>query len=167
MNVKWPLRLRIGLKWFMKKKSKSKSKFQLVLANFWFRAEWKKHTSLAELKIFQLELWLKPAWLGFIQNLNKVCKWSEQKCAFPWDHPCSPDSPAFTYMYVSDAMAVLIRRMIRNLQSRDRSLVRGGCFEEKCLRKWDFFLKRKTVGGWNATAISKSLFLITRQWFHK
>ena len=50
----------------MKEKSKSKSNFQLVSANFRFRAEWKKVTSRAELKIFQLELWLEPARLGLI-----------------------------------------------------------------------------------------------------
>ena len=50
----------------MKEKSKSKSNFQLVSANFRFRAEWKKVTSRAELKIFQLELWLKPARLRLI-----------------------------------------------------------------------------------------------------
>ena len=42
------------------KKSRSKSNFQLVSANFPFRAEFKKVTSRAELKIFQLE----PARLG-------------------------------------------------------------------------------------------------------
>ena len=45
----------------MKKRSKSKLEFQLVLANFRIRAEWKKVTSRAELKIFQLELWLEPS----------------------------------------------------------------------------------------------------------
>ena len=43
-------------------KTKIKSKFQLVLANFRFRAEWKKVTSRAELKNLQLE----PAQLGLI-----------------------------------------------------------------------------------------------------
>ena len=38
----------------MKEKSKSKSNFQLVLANFRFRAEWKKVTSRAE-----------PSWKSF------------------------------------------------------------------------------------------------------
>ena len=50
----------------MKKISKSKSNFQLVSAYFQFRAEWKNVTSRAELKIFQLELWLEPARLGLI-----------------------------------------------------------------------------------------------------
>ena len=48
------------------KRKKSKSKFQLVSANFQFRAEWKKVTSRAELKNLQLELWLEPARLGLI-----------------------------------------------------------------------------------------------------
>ena len=52
----------------MKKRSKSKSEFQLVSANFRIRAEWKKVMSRAELKIFQLELWLEPARLGLITN---------------------------------------------------------------------------------------------------
>ena len=38
----------------MKEKYKFKSNFQLVSANFWLRAEWKKVTSRAEPKIFQL-----------------------------------------------------------------------------------------------------------------
>ena len=54
------------IKKFMKKKYKSKLNFQLVSANFRFRAEWKKVTSRAELKIIQLELWLEPARLGLI-----------------------------------------------------------------------------------------------------
>ena len=56
----------------MKKKSISKSNFQLVSANFRFRAEWKKVMSRAELKIFQLELWLEPARLGLITS-TYVC----------------------------------------------------------------------------------------------
>ena len=53
----------------MKKRSKSKSEFQLVSANFRIRAEWKKVMSRAELKILQHELWLKPARLGLITKL--------------------------------------------------------------------------------------------------
>ena len=37
--------------------------------NFQFRAEVKKVTSRAELKILQLELWLKPARLGLITTI--------------------------------------------------------------------------------------------------
>ena len=40
--------------------------FGLFSADFRFRAEGKKVTSRAELKILQLELWLEPARLGFI-----------------------------------------------------------------------------------------------------
>ena len=56
----------------MKKKSKSKSKFQLVSANFRFRAEWKKVISRAEPKIFQLKLWLEPARLRLI-TIRQPC----------------------------------------------------------------------------------------------
>ena len=41
----------------------------LFSANFQFRAEVKKVTSRAELKILQLELWLEPAWLGLITTI--------------------------------------------------------------------------------------------------
>jgi hypothetical protein len=37
-----------------------------IRSDFQFRAEGKKVTSRAELKILQLELWLEPAWLGLI-----------------------------------------------------------------------------------------------------
>ena len=39
-------------------------KFQLVFVRF--RAEVKKVTSRAELKILLLKLWLEPAWLGLV-----------------------------------------------------------------------------------------------------
>ena len=50
-------------------KEKSKSNFQLVSANFRFRAEWKKVMSRAELKIFKLEQWSEPARLGLITTI--------------------------------------------------------------------------------------------------
>ena len=43
-----------------------KVNFSSFLANFQFRAEVKKVTSQAELKILELELWLEPARLGLI-----------------------------------------------------------------------------------------------------
>ena len=39
------------------------------LVHFQFRAEAKKVTSRAELKILQLELLLEPAWLGLITSI--------------------------------------------------------------------------------------------------
>ena len=44
--------------------------FSSFSANFQFRAEVKKVTSRAELKILQLELWLEPARLGLITNIS-------------------------------------------------------------------------------------------------
>ena len=55
-----------------KSKSKSKSNFQLVSANFRFRAEWRKVTSRAELKICQLELWLEPNLIILLSKLLLV-----------------------------------------------------------------------------------------------
>ena len=48
------------------KKKKKKGNFGSFSADFRFRAEKKKVTSRAELKILQLELWLEPARLGLI-----------------------------------------------------------------------------------------------------
>ena len=82
----------------MKEKSKSKSIFQLVSANFRFRAESKKVTSRAELKILQLELWLEPARLGLITNdyaLHNV--WCQLVCR--------------TYEFCFDAFFMVIQIM--------------------------------------------------------
>ena len=50
------------------KKNKKIKNFGSFSADFRFRAEGKKVTSRAELKILQLELWLEPARLGLITN---------------------------------------------------------------------------------------------------
>ena len=49
-----------------KRKFKKNKNFGSFSADFQFRAEGKKVTSRAELKILQLELWLEPARLGLI-----------------------------------------------------------------------------------------------------
>ena len=54
-----------------------KSKFQFI---FQFRAEVKKVTSRAKLKILQLKLWLKPAWLGLITINQVLSKIKESNC---------------------------------------------------------------------------------------
>ena len=50
-----------------------KSKLRLFFARFFFRAEWKKVTSRAQLKNLQLELW--PAWLRLITTSYHPMFW--------------------------------------------------------------------------------------------
>ena len=50
-------------------KQKFEKEIGSFLANFRFRAEVKKVTSQAELKIVQFKPWLEPAWLGLITNI--------------------------------------------------------------------------------------------------
>ena len=58
--------------WFsyINEKKYQNQNFGSFSADFQFRAEGKKVTSRAELKVLQLELWLEPARLGLISQLK-------------------------------------------------------------------------------------------------
>ena len=57
----------------MKNRSSTENQnFSSFSVNFQFRVEVKKVTSRAELEILQLELWLEPARLGLITNIQSL-----------------------------------------------------------------------------------------------
>ena len=66
--------------WFsyINEKKNQNQNFSSFSADFGFRAEGEKATSRAELKILQLVLWLKPAWLGLITSYGLfLCRQSD------------------------------------------------------------------------------------------